>query len=121
MLLFRYALAELCHRRLRGAGARDQALVVSGESGAGKTETAKILVNYLSWRGGRGDDGAEALAATLASTAPVLEAFGNAATSRNPNSSRFGKLLQLRFDASTGRLLGGGADRRGTMSRVVSS
>ena len=88
---------------------------------AGKTETAKILVNYLSWRGGRGDDGAEALAASLASTAPVLEAFGNAATSRNPNSSRFGKLLQLRFDAPTGRLLGGGADRRGTMSRVVSS
>lgn len=57
----------------------------SGEIGAGKTETAKIAMQYLAALGG-GSDGIEN---ELAQTSCILEAFGNAKTSRNNNSSRF--------------------------------
>ena len=101
-----YDLAELCFQRLKSGA--PQALVVAGESGAGKTETSKIVLAYLAWRGGGGDAG-ESLSAALDAVAPALEAFGNAATSRNPNSSRFGKFLKLYFDGD-GRLRGGGLE-----------
>jgi myosin heavy subunit len=101
-----YDLAELCFQRLKSGA--PQALVVAGESGAGKTETSKIVLAYLAWRGGGGDAG-ESLSAALDAVAPALEAFGNAATSRNPNSSRFGKFLKLYFDGG-GRLRGGGLE-----------
>ncbi|KAJ1451701.1 P-loop containing nucleoside triphosphate hydrolase protein [Pelagophyceae sp. CCMP2097] len=94
-----YALAELAFQRLADprADARSQSVVVSGESGAGKTETSKIVVRYLAWRCG-GHGAADELASTLDALNPVLETFGNAATSRNANSSRFGRLLQLHVD-----------------------
>ncbi|KAH8094016.1 hypothetical protein JL720_4000 [Aureococcus anophagefferens] len=76
--------------------------------GAGKTETSKIVLAYLAWRGG-GDDAGASLSEALDAVAPALEAFGNAATSRNPNSSRFGKFLKLYFDGD-GRLRGGGLE-----------
>jgi myosin heavy subunit len=101
-----YDLAELCFQRLKSGA--PQALVVAGESGAGKTETSKIVLAYLAWRGG-GDDAGASLSAALDAVAPALEAFGNAATSRNPNSSRFGKFLKLYFDGD-GRLRGGGLE-----------
>ncbi|KAK7253637.1 myosin-like protein [Aureococcus anophagefferens] len=101
-----YDLAELCFQRLKSGA--PQALVVAGESGAGKTETSKIVLAYLAWRGGGGDAGAS-LSEALDAVAPALEAFGNAATSRNPNSSRFGKFLKLYFDGD-GRLRGGGLE-----------
>lgn len=89
-----YALAELAYQRLRGA---DQSIVVSGESGAGKTESSKIVVRYLTERShGVGD-----LASQIISISPVLEAFGNASTHRNPNSSRFGRFVKLSFEGTT--------------------
>ncbi|KAH8066328.1 hypothetical protein JL722_764 [Aureococcus anophagefferens] len=101
-----YDLAELCFQRLKSGA--PQALVVAGESGAGKTETSKIVLAYLAWRGG-GDDAGASLSEALDAVSPALEAFGNAATSRNPNSSRFGKFLKLYFDGD-GRLRGGGLE-----------
>ena len=70
-------------------------IVINGESGAGKTETAKLAMRHVTrLAGGTGVE-----SAVLASN-PLLEAFGNAKTSRNANSSRFGKLVTLRFDAA---------------------
>lgn len=94
-----YALAELAYVRLCDPSpfAPNQTLVVSGESGAGKTETSKIITRYLSWRGGTDDSVPE----RVADVSPVLEALGNAATLRNQNSSRFGRFLKLIFEQRT--------------------
>lgn len=80
-----------------------QTIIVSGESGAGKTESAKLIMRFLaSVNGAEGgvktkslDDSTEVERQMLA-TNPILEAFGNAKTARNDNSSRFGKYLQVR-------------------------
>ena len=76
-----------------------QSIVVSGESGAGKTETAKFVMRFLSTIG-RSASG-DSLSEFLESTNPILEAFGNAKTCRNDNSSRFGKVMKL-FYTQTG-------------------
>lgn len=64
---------------------RNQSIVVGGESGSGKTETAKFALQYLASVGG---DNCE-MASKITHTSCILEAFGNAKTSRNCNSSRF--------------------------------
>ncbi|CAI5747375.1 unnamed protein product [Peronospora destructor] len=80
----------------------NQSILVSGESGAGKTETTKIVMNHLaSVAGGRKDK----TIAKVIDVNPLLESFGNAKTTRNDNSSRFGKFTQLQFD-SRGKLIG---------------
>ena len=79
-----------------------QCIVVSGESGAGKTETNRQLMNYLVWRGKnprqatRGGS-TENLTQKILDTNPILEAFGNAKTTRNNNSSRFGRYVLVQF------------------------
>ena len=78
-----------------GVTGASQSVVISGESGAGKTESAKMVLAHLVARGG----GGAALDNRLLETNPILEAFGNARTLRNPNSSRFGKLMLLHFKA----------------------
>ena len=82
---------------------RDQAIVVSGESGAGKTESAKFVVHHLAQaaRDRTGHSGVDVVLLTekILRTTPLLEAFGNARTLRNNNSSRFGKFLKIFFDA----------------------
>lgn len=74
-------------------------IVVSGESGAGKTYTASRILEYLAnataSRSSRSS--ARWLSKRVVATNPILEAFGNAGTSLNKNSSRFGKLTRLRF------------------------
>lgn len=86
-----YALADaaatgLCRDR------QSQSLLISGESGAGKTETVKIMLKYLAYRSGGGVD------RLLLKTNPILEAFANAKTVRNDNSSRFGKYVRVFLD-----------------------
>ena len=85
-------------------------LQVSGESGAGKTETSKLLMQYLAWMGGYLEDGASAsggrsVEQQVLESNPLLEAFGNAKTVRNDNSSRFGKFTEIQFNAD-GRISG---------------
>ena len=85
-----YAVAEKAFRRVARTRPVSQSIVVSGESGAGKTFTNKLLLSYLSFRSGAETAGGE-VAKVMSETGTILEAFGNAKTTRNNNSSRFGK------------------------------
>lgn len=89
---------------------RNQTIVVSGESGAGKTVSAKYIMRYFATRespdqpGKRAKGIADAMSETeeqILATNPVMEAFGNAKTTRNDNSSRFGKYIEIMFDKKT--------------------
>ena len=98
---------------LEDGGAPSQAVVISGESGAGKTEASKLIMRYVfaaaaaaaaavaAGGGGHAEEAAAAqhLTQRILDTNVVLEAFGNAKTVRNNNSSRFGKYTELHFDA----------------------
>ncbi|KAI9850696.1 MAG: Myosin type-2 heavy chain 1 [Thelocarpon superellum] len=89
---------------------KNQTIVVSGESGAGKTVSAKYIMRYFATREspdqpdkrakGRHDAMSETEEQILA-TNPIMEAFGNAKTTRNDNSSRFGKYIEIMFDRKT--------------------
>ncbi|KAK1391255.1 Myosin-2 [Heracleum sosnowskyi] len=95
-----YAIADTAYSEM----IRDevnQSLIISGESGAGKTETAKIAMQYLGALGG----GSGGIEEKIFQTSTILEAFGNAKTSRNDNSSRFGKLTEIYFSA-VGKICG---------------
>eukprot|EP00929_Paragymnodinium_shiwhaense_P105644 TRINITY_DN7068_c0_g5_i1.p1 TRINITY_DN7068_c0_g5~~TRINITY_DN7068_c0_g5_i1.p1 ORF type:complete len:1270 (+),score=398.91 TRINITY_DN7068_c0_g5_i1:76-3885(+) len=92
-----FAIADTAYRMLNRE-ARDQAILISGESGAGKTETAKIVMKYLAHVSGTGSDFATKLQAKIGGAQPILESLGNAATLRNNNSSRFGKYNKIFFD-----------------------
>jgi hypothetical protein len=92
-----FASAEEAYQRIR-KDRRSQSIVVSGESGAGKTETNKYMMRYLAWRSRAGRDKGDDLAEAILQSNPILEAFGNAKTGRNNNSSRFGKFVKVSFD-----------------------
>lgn len=82
---------------------RNQSILVSGESGAGKTEASKIVMKYLAQvsclKGQPKDrDAALEVGTKINLASPPLEAFGNAKTVRNDNSSRFGKFMKVQFD-----------------------
>ena len=83
-----------------GRASRRAAIVLSGETGAGKTEASKHLLHYLSWRG-CGSAGKGGVAARVLASSPLFEAFGNAKTFANSNSSRFGKFIRLKFSDGT--------------------
>lgn len=99
-----YAVTEDAYSKLE-RNLKDQSIIVSGESGAGKTVSAKHAMRYLA-----------SIASSkvklrvenrvLASN-PIMEAIGNASTVRNDNSSRFGKYIQIFFDRHSRKILGG--------------
>jgi len=118
-----YAVAERAYSSmLRSLEERDelargevslcnQAILVSGESGAGKTVTTKIIMRYLSILSQRHSDGngmeknshgGPSVEMQVLQSNPVLESFGNARTIRNDNSSRFGKFIEMSFQAQKG-------------------
>ncbi|KAJ5395028.1 Myosin tail 2 [Penicillium crustosum] len=78
----------------------NQCVIISGESGAGKTEAAKRIMQYIASVSGGGDSSIQQTKDMVLATNPLLESFGNAKTLRNNNSSRFGKYLELEFNAN---------------------
>ncbi|CAD6213979.1 unnamed protein product [Miscanthus lutarioriparius] len=92
-----FAIADACYRALINDQG-SQAILVSGESGAGKTETTKMLMRYLAFMGGRSGTEGRTVEQQVLESNPVLEAFGNAKTVKNNNSSRFGKFVEIQFD-----------------------
>ncbi|KAI0086656.1 myosin 5 [Irpex rosettiformis] len=102
-----FAIAEDAYTAMSRDGT-GQTIIVSGESGAGKTESAKFIMRYIASVNPPGSEGKGKMKTSLdesseverqiLATNPVLEAFGNAKTTRNDNSSRFGKYIQILFD-----------------------
>ncbi|CAI0419594.1 unnamed protein product [Linum tenue] len=99
-----FAVADAAYRAMVNEG-KSNSILVSGESGAGKTETTKMLMRYLAFLGGRSGVEGRTVEQQVLESNPVLEAFGNAKTVRNNNSSRFGKFVEIQFDKS-GRISG---------------
>ncbi|XP_039611263.1 unconventional myosin-Ib isoform X8 [Polypterus senegalus] len=91
-----FALADEAYRSLRDQD-KDQCILITGESGAGKTEASKLVMSYVAAVCGKGAEVNQVKEQLLQSN-PVLEAFGNAKTMRNDNSSRFGKYMDIEFD-----------------------
>ncbi|XP_010679210.1 myosin-9 isoform X2 [Beta vulgaris subsp. vulgaris] len=99
-----FALGDVAFRAMINEG-KSNSILVSGESGAGKTETTKMLMRYLAYLGGRAATEGRTVEQQVLESNPVLEAFGNAKTVRNNNSSRFGKFVEIQFD-KRGRISG---------------
>ncbi|XP_031206142.1 unconventional myosin-Ia [Mastomys coucha] len=99
-----YALANVAYQSLKDRD-RDQCILITGESGAGKTEASKLVMSYVAAVCGKGEQ-VNSVKEQLLQSNPVLEAFGNAKTIRNDNSSRFGKYMDIEFDFK-GSPLGG--------------
>ncbi|KAL6325851.1 hypothetical protein AAG906_031026 [Vitis piasezkii] len=99
-----FAVADVAYRAMINEG-KSNSILVSGESGAGKTETTKMLMRYLAFLGGRVATEGRTVEQQVLESNPVLEAFGNAKTVRNNNSSRFGKFVEIQFDKQ-GRISG---------------
>ncbi|KAE8712537.1 Myosin-12 [Hibiscus syriacus] len=100
-----FAVADVAYRAMMNEG-KSNSILVSGESGAGKTETTKMLMRYLAYLGGRSGVEGRTVEQQVLESNPVLEAFGNAKTVRNNNSRySFGKFVELQFDKN-GRISG---------------
>merc|ERR1719270_1812056 len=105
-----WAITETAYRNML-TNTKDQSMLITGESGAGKTENTKKVISYLAMVAApKKKAGAEAtkkvsLEDQIVATNPILESYGNAKTSRNDNSSRFGKFIRIHFNAA-GKLAG---------------
>lgn len=89
-----FALGSSAYNRLLTKNAESQVLIMTGESGAGKTESAKLLTQYLA---AVNKSVSNVITEQILEALPMLESFGNAKTVRNDNSSRFGKYLEIIF------------------------
>jgi myosin heavy subunit len=94
-----YAIADESYRAML-QHRRNQTILITGASGAGKTESAKQVVQYLVTVAGRGSFKDRTLKEQMRQASVLLEAFGNAMTHANANSSRFGQFVRLHFDAA---------------------
>uniref|UniRef100_A0A663NDE5 Myosin VB n=1 Tax=Athene cunicularia TaxID=194338 RepID=A0A663NDE5_ATHCN len=90
-----FAVAEEAYKQM-ARDEKNQSIIVSGESGAGKTVSAKYVMRFLATVGGSPSE--TNIEAKVLASSPIMEAFGNAKTTRNDNSSRFGKYIQIGFD-----------------------
>ena len=101
-----YGVAEQQYAAMMNVG-KNQSILITGESGAGKTENTKKVIGYFASIGasGKAKEGEIGLEDKIVNTNPVLEAWGNAKTVRNDNSSRFGKFIRIWFNAG-GKLSG---------------
>merc|ERR1712042_36892 len=101
-----FGVAESSYQGMMNAG-KNQSILITGESGAGKTENTKKVISYFASIGatGKKKEGEPGLEDKIVQTNPVLEAWGNAKTVRNDNSSRFGKFIRIWFNAG-GKLSG---------------
>uniref|UniRef100_A0AAY4CNV2 Myosin IXA n=1 Tax=Denticeps clupeoides TaxID=299321 RepID=A0AAY4CNV2_9TELE len=92
-----YAVADVAYHAMLQRR-RDQCIVISGESGSGKTQSTNFLIHHLTALSQKGF--ASGVEQTILGAGPVLEAFGNAKTAHNNNSSRFGKFIQVNYQES---------------------
>jgi len=101
-----FAIAEGAYQGMMNSG-MNQSILITGESGAGKTENTKKVISYFATicSSGKRKEGEASLEDKIVQTNPVLEAWGNAKTVRNDNSSRFGKFIRIHFNSS-GKLSG---------------
>merc|ERR1712012_716476 len=101
-----WAITETAYRNML-MNSKDQSMLITGESGAGKTENTKKVISYLAMVASSGKKAAKkvSLEDQIVATNPILESYGNAKTSRNDNSSRFGKFIRIHFNAA-GKLAG---------------
>uniref|UniRef100_A0A669DR30 Myosin, heavy chain 11b, smooth muscle n=1 Tax=Oreochromis niloticus TaxID=8128 RepID=A0A669DR30_ORENI len=107
-----YSITDNAYRNMM-QDREDQSILCTGESGAGKTENTKKVIQYLaliaSSHKGKNPINPGELEKQLLQANPILEAFGNAKTIKNDNSSRFGKFIKLNFDV-TGYIVGANID-----------
>merc|ERR1712141_973551 len=102
-----WAIAEGAYRNML-QNKKDNAMLITGESGAGKTENTKKVITYLAMvatGAGKKTEKKVSLEDQIVATNPIMESYGNAKTSRNDNSSRFGKFIRIHF-GPTGKLAG---------------
>ncbi|EEB07886.2 myosin-52 [Schizosaccharomyces japonicus yFS275] len=103
-----YAIAAESYRCMN-RDEKNQTIIISGESGAGKTVSARFIMRYFASIHNASDAGSAeeftAIENEILATNPIMEAFGNAKTSRNDNSSRFGKYIQILFNGNS-RIIG---------------
>ena len=101
-----WAITETAYRNML-TNIKNQSMLITGESGAGKTENTKKVIAYLAQVAASGKKQAKkvSLEDQIVATNPILESYGNAKTSRNDNSSRFGKFIRIHFNGA-GKLAG---------------
>merc|ERR1711981_971080 len=104
-----WAITETAYRNML-TNCKNQSMLITGESGAGKTENTKKVIAYLAQVAAspkkKGNDAKKvSLEDQIVATNPILESYGNAKTSRNDNSSRFGKFIRIHFNGA-GKLAG---------------